>query len=47
MLLDEVSGLHKHAARTARRVEHFAAVRFDHLDHQADDGAGREKLAAF
>ena len=46
MLLNELRRLHEHAARTARGIEHLAAVRLDDLHHEADDGARREKLAA-
>ena len=46
MFLNELRRLHEHAARAAGRIEHLAAVRFDDLDHQANNRTRSEKLAA-
>ena len=42
--LDEVGRLDEHAARSASRIEHGAAVGLDDLDHEADDRARSEEL---
>lgn len=44
--LDEALALHEHAARAAARVVHPAAIRFEHLDQQADHAPRRVELAA-
>ena len=30
--IDEITGLNKHTARTACRIEHYALFRFQHID---------------
>jgi hypothetical protein len=42
----ELVGLHEHAAGAAARVEDHAALRLQHRYQRADDGHGREVLAA-
>ena len=44
--LDELLGLHEHAARAAAGVVDATFVGFEHLDQQADDRARRVELAA-
>ena len=44
-MLDEVAGLHEHAARAAGRVEHRAVVRLDDVDDGLHDRGRREELA--
>ena len=44
--LDELLGLHEHAARAAAGVIDAPVVGFEHLDEQADDAARGEELAA-
>ena len=46
MLAHELGRLHKHAARTAGRVEDVTVVGFDDLHDQLDERGGGEKLAA-
>ena len=44
--LDEVAGLHEHAARAAGGVENDAVVRFDDIHDGLDQGRRSEELAA-
>ena len=46
VLVDEARALDEHAAGAAGRIEDAPVERLDDLDDQADDGAGREELAA-
>ena len=45
LVLDEVAGLHEHAARAAGRVEHRAVVRLDDVDDGLHDRSRREEFA--
>ena len=45
LVLDEVAGLHEHAARAAGRVEHRAVVGLDDVDDGLHDRGRREELA--
>lgn len=46
VLLDEALGLHEEAAGAHRRVIDAALIGLDHFHDEADDGLGREVLAA-
>ena len=46
MVFDELLGLNEHAARAAAGVIDAALIGFEHFDKRADNGAGREELAA-
>ena len=46
VLLHERRRLHKHAARSTRRVIDTTVERLDDLNDQLDDAGGREELAA-
>ena len=43
--LDEVAGLHEHAARAAGRIEHHAVVGLDHVHDGLHERGRREELA--
>ena len=45
LVLDEVAGLHEHAARAAGRVEHGAVVGLDDVDDGLHERGRREELA--
>ena len=45
VLLDEVAGLNKHAARAAGGIEHDAVVRLDDIDDGLHERGRREELA--
>ena len=45
LLLDEVAGLDKHAARSAGWIKHDTVVRLDDVDDELHERGGREELA--